>query len=39
MELIKITTRVPKGLKRKLVAEAKRADITLQDLINIKLWK
>jgi len=37
MELIKITTRVPKALKRKLLAQAKREGISLQELINNKL--
>ena len=37
MELIKITTRVPRALKRKLIAEAKRKGISLQEHINNKL--
>jgi predicted HicB family RNase H-like nuclease len=37
MELTKITTRIPKALKRKLIAEAKRQNISLQELITNKL--
>jgi hypothetical protein len=36
MELTKITTRIPKALKRKLIAEAKRQNISLQELITNK---
>jgi predicted HicB family RNase H-like nuclease len=37
MELIKITTRIPKSLKRKLDAESKKAQLTLEQFITNKL--
>ena len=45
MELIKLTTRVPKALKRRLIKEAKELSkeretkVTLQDIVTEKLHK